>query len=562
VPAALPADKSPWPLVGNSARYAWMAKADAWYSGDPGRLSAVYGDSTVRSSVGGPGTTLNPQGAVQRLIGAVRSRTWSAKSANEADTRRHLPIAEDIARHSARVLFSERLQIRVMGPTHEADGPEGADGEPQWLKGDPTPETLAAQKRLDANLAALEFDSMLLASGEVSSVLGSSAFRIVYDKTARMTRPIIMRQDADSVIPLYSWGQLAGVIFWDVVLKDDNGVVWRHLELHEVGTGRALHGLYKGTGDNLGERQPLDILGPRTPALVALAPALDAEGGLTITNTPDATTATSIPNILPDPQDRKNLAGRSDFTPAVMDLMDAADAVFTQMMDTIDDAKSRIILSKSMLESGGPGGGVSFDLDQRIFVKVKTPPGDGNQAGLPIEKVQFEMHVEEYLRAVDSITRKAVEAAGYNSRSDAGEGGRDVTATEINSDDALSMGTRDAKIRYQQPKLAALLTTYLATDVEAFAPRDPDTNELIQAYPVEVTFPDIIQPTRLELANVAKALKEAGAASVYELVKTVNPEWNDAQINIEVERITTAATTIDPVTFGGAGEGVGAGDGI
>lgn len=550
----LPANNTAWPMPGNGARYRRMARHDAWYSGDADRLAAAYGTRSA-SSANTPGTTINAPGLVKRIVAAFRNEFWASSSDDEVDTKRHLPTPEDIARHSARLLFSERLQIRVKGPTYDADGAAGPDGKPTYLKGDAMPETLAAQRRLDHTLSMCNFDALVLAAAEVASALGSTGLRIAFDKTGPVKdRPLLARVDADAIVPVYSWGQLVGVIFWQLVKQDAGDVIWRHLELHEG--GRVYHGLYKGSSDSIGERQPLDANG----ATAHLAPLVDAQGGITILAS-GGRTATSIPNMLPDPLDRANNAGRSDYTPAVMDLFDAIDRVFSQMMDTIEDAKSRLLVADSMLERGKPGQGVTFDRNQRIFTKVKVPPAEREGGGLPIEKIQFEMHVEEYLRAIDWLIRKAVEAAGYDAGTDVGQGGRDITATEITVGKSDDMATRDTKIRYWQPELQALLTSYLAVDVEQFAPRD-ESGQLVKAFPVEVTFPDAVQPTKLELANIAKALKDAGAASVYELVKTVNPDWTDSQISADVDRIMTQGGVIDPVSFGTAGAGMGPGLGI
>lgn len=551
----LPANNTAWPPPGNTERYRRMRKHDAWYSGDADRLAGVYGTHTAQTATT-PGTTLNAPGLVKRVVAAFRNEFWASPSSDEVDTKRHLPTPEDIARHSARLLFSERLQIRVKGPTYPADGPAGADGKPTYLKGDAMPETLAAQRRLDHTLSMCNFDALVLAAAEIASALGSTGLRIAFDKTGPIKdRPLLARVDADAIVPVYSWGQLVGVMFWQLVKQEAGDVLWRHIELHEG--GRVYHGLYKGSSDSIGERVPLEL----SLATAHLAPIVDDEGGITIL-TNGGRTATSIPNMLPDPLDRSNNAGRSDYTPAVMDLFDAIDRVFSQMMDTIEDAKSRIIVSDSMLERGKPGQGVTFDRNQRIFTKVKVPPAEKEGGGLPIEKIQFEMHVAEYLSALDWLIRAAVEAAGYDAGTDVGQSGRDVTATEITVDRSDDMATRDTKIRYWQPELQALLTSYLAVDVEQFTPRDAETGQLVKAYPVEVTFPDAVQPTKLELANIAKALKDAGAASIYELVKTVNPDWTDAQISKDVERIMTQGNVIDPVSFGTAGAGVTPGLGI
>ena len=124
--------------------------------------------------------------------------------------------------------------------------------------------------------------------------------------------------------------------------------------------------------------------------------------------------------MLPDPADRNAQAGRSDYTAPVIDLMDAADGIYTRMLEHIDDARSRIIIAEALLTRRGAGRGVEFDMGQRVFTKVKYPAAENPTGGLPIEKVQFDMHVAEHLQALDALQQRAIQAAGYSTRTDQG----------------------------------------------------------------------------------------------------------------------------------------------
>lgn len=550
----LPANNSAWPPAGHPERYRRMARHAAWYGGDPLLLAAEYGQ-TGAVIHGGPATTVNPTpGLAKRVIAAVRNEFWATSSTDEVDTKRHLPTPQDIATMSSELLFAEAPAFTIVGPTWPADGPAGTDGLPIYRKGDPTDDTLRTQARLDEILAGCGFQSLLLAAAEISSALGSTGLRIAFDKTGVLkSRAIVARVDADSVVPLYSWGQLVGVMFWQVVTLDKGGIVWRHIELHEGGT--VYHGLYRGDGQSIGTRQDL----ASHSATAHLAPIVNLEGGILIAE--GATTAVSIPNVLPDPLDRASNAGRSDYTPAVLDLFDAIDRVYSQMMDTIDDAKSRLIVADSMLERKGAGQGVGFDASQRIFTAVKVPPSEKEGGGLPIEKIQFDMHVAEYLMAIDALYAKVIKAAGYSPQTMGDEGDVAMTATEFAGRTKRSMSTRDKKILYWRPLLAELLTSLVRIDVEQFAPRGADNLPVI-AYPVAVSFPDAIQPSLRELSEVAKLLKDAEASSKFERVRLTHPDWSEPQVQAEVDRILAESSVIDPATFGMGGTGLPAGSGI
>lgn len=548
----LPLDNSAWPPAGNAERYQRMRLHGAWYGGDRDQLAAAHGSTTAQIT-GGPATTLNPTpGLAKRVMAAVRNEFWAQSSIEEIDTKRHLPTPQDIATTSSELLFSDPPKITVLGPTELADGPAGPDGLLTYRKGDPTDETKRAQRRLDAVLEGCSFQSLCLAAAEIASALGSTGLRIAFDKTTIPDRPLVTRIDADAMIPVYRWGQLVGVIFWQVVSLDQNDTVWRHLELHERGS--VFHGLYRGTSASIGQRQPLDAHQATAP----LAPMVDEFGGILISE--GATTAISIPNALPDPLDRPGNAGRSDYTPAVLDLFDAIDRVYSQMMDTIDDAKSRLIVADSMLERKGTGNGVGFDASQRIFTAVKVPPSEKEGGGLPIEKIQFDMHVAEYLAAIDALVSKAIKGAGYNADTTADQTGQPMTATEYAGRNHRSMSTRDKKILYWRPLLQDLLTSLLRIDVEQFAPTIDGL--AVTAWPVRVTFPEAVQPTLSDLAATVKALKEAEASSKFERVRILHPDWTDAQVQAETDRILSESSVIDPATFGLGGAGQGAGSGI
>lgn len=563
----LPPNNSPWPLNGTQKAYRRFPLLSAWYAGDPNQLQGVYGDISGGGNQGGPNvpTTLNPQGTpgpIKRVWNALRGNFWAPGSTAEQDTRRHLDTPKDIAQLGSELLFSDPPRFIVTGPTETVTD---ADGKPVVR---PIAAVRAAQQRLDKRLDAIGFNSTLLATCEVGNVLGYSGLRIGFDKAVLTDGPAIQRVDADRMVPIYQWGQLAGVLFWTVVQRDKGGAVWRHIELHQ--DGAIYHALYVGGDDKLGERRPLSSYEP----LAALARKLDTVTGpdgvsydeavRVLPPREGATTAISVPNMLPDPLDRGNEFGRSDFTPAVLDLFDAIDKTYTEMMDAIDDAKSRLVVSQQALNVNGPGQGTSFNPNQRVFLGLNVPPSANENGALPIEKIQFDPNVASYLSALEWLGRKVIEEAGYNSQASNDSDGTPITATQYTGQNKRSMTTRDKKIRYWEDRLAQLLTSYLMLDVLEYGPSEMVDGEPVKvgAYPVRVEFPEAVQPSQLELANLALALKNAEAASIEVRVRTVHPDWDDTRVSKEVEDIQNENAAPDPVTFGAGGAGVGPGDGI
>lgn len=547
-----------WPPPSEEKRLARMREARTWYGGDRGELASLYGGGTTAQSH--IATTVNPdgKGIVQRALGALTGgRYWSSTVAEgEPDTRRHLPIAHDIAIQSSEWLYGEPPTFTVEGPVYEADGPAipgrlDAVGKPvlQWRAGDPMPDTVTAQKRLDKILAATNIRALLLQGGEIASALGSIPLRIVADTSMPGKMPRLVRVDPNVCVPRVSWGAITGVVFWRTVTVGwiSSQQTLRHLELHEG--GQIIHGLYLGSPTMLGTRIPMDQgdatcqgIAPNLDeagALKARFEYIPEEGGAAV----PAKTAASIPNVLPDPLDLENLVGRSDYTPGVIDLMDAADRIYSQFMENVEDAKGRILIARRMLESAGVGRGLSFDASQRYFTKLNSPPAEKEGGGLPLEKVQFELRAAEYLSTLEAIASRAVESAGWSVDSDADTGGRDITATEVRDKRTRSSNTRDKKLLYVEGELEELATGLLVADKVIFGTD-------VKPYPVRVEFPESAQPSLMELANVAEALRRAKAASDEVLVRIIHPTWTDGEIAEEVARLSSAARTIDPATIG------------
>lgn len=543
----LPIENSAWPPPAHEKRYRRFPLYEAWYSGDRDRLAAVYGGTAGAANPSGQ--PVSGQVSQGRVFGVHSSSLWGTPPAEgEPDTRRHLPTAGDICTVASELMHADPPRWVVDGPVLEADEVETLpDGTTKVVRkaGEPTEDTAKAQARLDEILEKGNFPAVLLAASEIGAALGSYAFRIAFDKTKVPDRPVITRVDADAVLPWYSWGILEGVTFWRVVQRTDSNT-WRHLEHHEAGTIQ--HAVYKGSRDNLGER-----VDPATvPALAGIAPLLDEEGYLRATGGGRLTfalqgnpvrTAVSIPNMLPDPLDRANDAGRSDFKPAVLDLLDAADRLFSQLMEEVEDARSRIILGRTMLESKGKGQGLEFKANRRFWHPVNVPPAEKEGASLPIEQVQFEMRVDQYIAAIVWAVGEAIKAAGYNPQTMGTDGDITQTATEYAGKNKRSMSTRDKKIRYAEGELAALLTGLLVVDAQEFASG-------ITPYPVRVEYPEAVQPTQRENAEYARLLRDTEAAARETVVAALHPDWTPTEVAEEVAKILEERRAPDPLTFG------------
>lgn len=519
----LPGNNTPWPPPSEAPRYDRMRVTGTWYGGDPDKLSGLYIN-------GYGGAEVVQDTLLRRTVVAMKRFFWGTEpSLGERSTKIHVPVAQDIATRSSELLFSEGLTIRVDGPTVEEDVLDPEDPSKVLVaKGEPTPATQAAQERLDEILDKSNFRALLLAAAETQSPLGSVGLRVAWDKEIEPRHPFLTRADADSVITEYSWGKLVAVTFWRL-LKVQGELYVRHLERHE--RGRIYHGVYEGTLSNLGQQVPLAEYG--------LDFEVNEEGFIPVSE--DYRFATSVPNMLPDPLDRLNAAGRSDYSPGVITMMDAVDEIATSLMRDIELGKGRLVVADYMLEDNGPGKGASFNPETKVFSPLKMQPGETGDA--PITIVQFQIRVEEHIRSAEWFINQALKAAGYNSDIGMGEAGGDMTATEYSGRNKRSLSTRDKKIMYWKTALEEILEALLVADRDQFSTP-------IEAFPVKVEFPDAVQPDLRMLAETVELFKRAEAASKQTIVETLHPDWDPKQVKEEVDRMLEEGSIVNPDTFG------------
>lgn len=564
----LPAANTPWPPSQDLDRYATMKVNATWYEGDPHKLAGLYQGGTIETV---PGDAVG--GVAQRIFRSVKRWFWGSPTAQgEKDTKIHVPLAQDIATLSSELLFAQTPLIKLDVPKIErpkappAPSPITGTLPPDPITGEvPEPGTpptdsntgevatevvddpagIEAQRTLEWLLDRIGLQAILLAAAETQSPLGSVCLRIAWDKSIDDKAPFLTRVDADAAVPEYRWGKLVALTFWRTLHVDGNKVV-RHLERYEP--GRVLHGVYEGTGDNLGRPVPFSDYTETT----WLAEPGVVQNGNELVGVPEgALLATSVPNKLPDPSDRQATIGASDFSPGVLTLMDAVDEIATSLMRDIDLGKGRVFLARYMLEDQGPGKGAAFNEDQRYFSPLNVNPAEGDD-GLPLKLSQFEIRVEEHLRSIEWYAAKAVRAAGYNPDADFGDDGAEMTATEYTGKNRRSFSTRSKKILFWTQALQQIVEALIRVFNQEFA-ATAGKEPIPEEYPILVEFPPAARPDLKVLAETASLMKSAEAASMKIRVQLLHPDWDDTRVDQEVEELKSelkASATIDPATFG------------
>ena len=489
-----------WPPVAGEVLRSFN-EWDAWWSGNRGRLASVYGGTTVRPSQLSGG-----------IVGWGSRMLWGSPPRGAVDHRLHLPLAADIASASADMMFSEELDI-------------------DWGEGNE-----AAGDRMEVVLDGINWQSMLAEAGETAAALGGVFLRAGWD-TEVADHPLMTIVAPDAALVDFSFGIPQQIIFW-FTREGDGNVVWRHTETHE--RGRIVHQLWKGSHNKLGTLENL----LEHPMTDFLAPLLSGPDYI-LTGT-DALTATYVPNMRPVPVWRRTpgaqYLGRSDFgVDGVTGLFDAIDETWTSWMRDIRHGRSRIFAASQMLQTEGPGQGAYVDLDREVYETLKVPFGDNPTVENMISAQQFNIRVEEHARTIRELTLAAVSACGYSGSTFGLDTEVAKTATEVGAVRGRTMSTRDKKVRYWVPQLERFLFALSELDRSIFG--QPGFGDVRP----RISFPDSSAPSQIELAQTAQALRAAEAASTRTLVKLVNPDWDDDQVDEEVERINEANAAPAPV---------------
>ena len=432
--------------------------------------------------------------------------------------KQHVPVAADIASTAASLLFGQEPRFSI----YDESLGDTEDG---------------SQARLDAILSGNSMMQKLNEAAETASAAGDVFLKCRYDKE-RLDMPSIQVVRGADALPEYRLGHLQCIHFFTVLkVESKTGNVWRVYERYEP--GRILTQVYLGQGSTLGTEEP-DVM----EALGLLPEAVPPV---------DMMLAAHIVNMKPSRLWLTDDKGRSDFE-GMRDLLDSLDEIYTSWLRDIRLAKSRLIVPAEFLRRRPADmfseGSYTYEFDEDVETLVALDMGEG--AEQKITPSQFAIRSQEHAATYEATLRTIITMAGYSPQTfgvDVDGNAASGTARLIMEKKSLS--TNAKKQSYWQAPLQDFMTAVMHLDKALYG-----NNALHEDDSVRVELHDPITTGAEDMAGSVSLLRNAQAASTETLVKMLHPDWQQAKIDEEVDkiRLENGIANVEPDYDAGDGE--------
>jgi A118 family predicted phage portal protein len=445
----------------------------AWYSGDPNQIAKVYS-----SRVKGLGS---------------KGRMWAKQITDERRTMIHIPIAGDVSATSASLLFGEHPKISF--------------------------ESEQAQERWEEISNKTDVQNRLLEAAETCSAMGGVLLKVDY--ILGFQYPILSVAQADNAILEFMHGILVAVtLFKELPNGKEDGKIYRLVERHEVnqsGKAQVEYGLFVGNEDHYGQQIPLASRDD-----TADLPELFTYEGI------NGLAVRFIPNIKPYRRLRGYNIGRSDYD-GLEGLFDALDEVYSSWMRDVRLAKARILIPEEWLQKDVDGN-LSFDTEEEIFTVLNMDPvSTAQKNGAQAE--QFAIRANEHYQTALELMKQIITLAGYSIQ----DFGIDIqgsaeSGTALNIRRQKSLSTQAKKAGYWKTPLEDIFEMMMIIDntiiKSGVTPERPN---------VEMQDGALIDMN--QLADTLVKLNQAQATSIETSVSIAHPDWEEQQIQEEVDKI-------------------------
>lgn len=478
----------------------------AWWSGDPTGLKT---DSTITAPAG----------------------YWTRRAQADDDERNlHLPLAGDIARTSAELVFGDTPALKW---SDDEDNDPLADA---W----------------DDLSQRMGWANSLLEAGEVASAMGGVYLRPQWEASVA-AHPLLTIVRPDEAYPEFRFGILTAVTFVTQLTNGDTDTL-RWLEHHERGQIR--HELWKGTNANIGRVVPLTD----HPATQHLAELVDENGAISTLPIRDdgGLLVEYVPNDLPQPLDRQPY-GRSDLQGQEA-MLDSLDEVYASLMRDVELAAARAIVPAGFLDTVTPqtgGGGIlsryglsrrgnttaarRFDPTRKYFTPLPGLETDHEGKATGITTVQPQIRVKEHTEAALHLVEQIVSRAGFAPQTMGMHVEGQVSGTAMRRRDHRSYRTRDRKRRYFRSPLERNAETLMLIHAALFGGVKPTVRPTLEWRETDQADPK-------ETAETIELLRRSGSQSRWQSIKAAHPEWDKDQIQEEWDRLEAEQPTAPVLT--------------
>lgn len=468
----------------------WMDKFEeykVWYSGESDDILRYY-DSKINF--------LN-----ERI---VTDLFWA--KLKRGDDAVHLPAVGDICSTSADLLFAELPQIKMSNNFQSSD-------------------------RITKFIEENGLMNTLLEEAELTAAFGGICLKLDID--SRLSNlPIVSILTPLNFFPTFLRGRLWEVLFYREVKSDiSTNVIYRLFEnrkRYEKGFVIEFK-LYKGSNEKIGKVIDLNSI-EETENLNLKDQYIQNVDNLG---------CVYIPNTKPNKIHPGFDLGANDFNGCIP-LLHSLDLSWTSLIRDIELGMGQIFIDEELLqreETSIFGTNQTylneFSKFQKSFLKLNLSnykmSGDNIK---PIDVIQFEMRIEEHLKACENIYKTIVCQCGYSASTFGLDNqGRAESGTALRIRERKSFLTRNKKARYQIPAIKQLLIIMQQLDnsINTIFYNVDDTIS------IELEDSIIIDPN--ENSNVIKNLDQAKAISTYLKVKMQHPEWSEKDLQNEVKRI-------------------------
>lgn len=531
--------------------YAKFREHDAWVRQDADSLNAIY---TGKDAVASATHTIGGRPYRGGALGAL-SKMFLGRPIVQGEERMFSlpPLAGDLCTLSSSLLFGEAPTFRY---------PRPADWKPEEVKDGAKPKKWRheAQDALDLIMGSEQAHAELLKAGEYAAALGGAFIAAVWEPSIR--KNVFPRAySADCALPQFRYGELVACTLWTEYTSETANEVFRLLERHEPGL--ITYELHRGTPSTLGPLVPMSAR-RETKHYDELRTAAEWElfeaGDLSILDGPvevatgvkDALSVVYFPNRIPQRDWAKlgtlaNL-GRSDLD-GIEDMLDKYAQILTSMMRDFEVGQGRITVPESWLTQGARGEGGTADLSREVYVGVNSLGSPSDSLSQQAIVNQFDIRVDVHDDGMDVIKRQIAERTGYSPAhlgiKDAATGQK--TATEVTADFTDSERVRDTKAMLAKPALARFAQVAVALQGEVFNTQGAKWYDETP----EVEFTPISQQDMEKATRIVTGGFLAESMSRRERVKQLHSDWDDEQIDEEVENLKGefGEPAPDPTTF-------------